>query len=268
MDRNICRSSLTRKIGLCSLYTDKVFAIIFMRFAFFAIYNVYFHPLKKFPGPWLAKATPLPFVWRMINGRMAQWTTDVHNRYGNVARVSPDELSFIESTALADIYSAYPQLPKPEKGTVISANGVRPISSITHTPDHSRQRRILGHAFSDRALKEQQYILHYYSDLLVKRLCEEANAGVEIDIGYWYNLIVFDIIADLCFGRSFQGLEKGENHPWIATGFRGLKVAVFLSATSYFPPLDRIIRHWIPESIRLKVQENFRFIRGKCISWH
>ena len=199
-----------------------------------------------------------------MNGRMTRWTSDLHNKYGEVVRLSPDELSFIKSSAWQDIYANRPQLPKPEKGSVISANGVRPIATITHTPDHTRQRRILSHAFSERALKEQQYILHDYSDLLVKRLRDQADAGVEIDISCWYNLIVFDIIADLCFGHSFEGLEKGEHHPWVATGFKSLKIAVFLSATSYFPPLDRVIRRWIPEWIRLRVEENFQFIRGTC----
>ena len=83
-----------------------------------AVYNVYFHPLSKFPGPKSAAATPLPFVRRLITGHWLEWTTALHEQYGEVVRIHPDELSFISPSAWQDIYASRPQLPKPKIGTI------------------------------------------------------------------------------------------------------------------------------------------------------
>ena len=83
-----------------------------------AIYNVYFHPLSKFPGPKSAAATPLPFIRRVINGHWVEWTTLLHEKYGEVVRIHPDELSVISASAWQEIYNTRPQLPKPKIGTI------------------------------------------------------------------------------------------------------------------------------------------------------
>lgn len=83
-----------------------------------AVYNVYYHPLSKFPGPKSAAATPLPFVRRLITGHWVEWTTSLHEKYGEVVRIHPDELSFISPSAWQDIYASRPQLPKSKIGTI------------------------------------------------------------------------------------------------------------------------------------------------------
>ena len=108
---------------------------------------------------------------------MVKWTTSLYEQYGEVVRIHPDELSFIGSSTWQDIYNTGPQLPKPEIGTLTSPNGVRPVSTMTNIEDHIRQRRILSHAFFDRALREQEYHLQKYSDLLVDRLHDQVDQG-------------------------------------------------------------------------------------------
>ena len=79
---------------------------------FSGILSPSFHPLRKFPGPWLAKASVFPFALRVLNGQMDKWTSKLHLRYGDVVRIMPDELSFINPAAWADIYVSRPQLPR------------------------------------------------------------------------------------------------------------------------------------------------------------
>lgn len=58
-------------------------------------------------------------------------------------------------------------------------------------------RKLLSHAFSDSALREQESILTGYFDLLVSRLKEESqNPDIDkVDITSWYNFTTFDIIG-------------------------------------------------------------------------
>lgn len=127
---------------------------------FLWIYNVFFHPLRKFPGPLFAAASKIPNAWYSTIGESHRYVARLHATYGEIVRITPNELSFISEQAWKDIYmhrqdgsgKAVKQLPK---------NNIRPnqngVYSILDAPDdvHSRQRRMLSHAFSDRAVSLQ-----------------------------------------------------------------------------------------------------------------
>ena len=65
-----------------------------------AIYNIYFHPLSKFPGPKLYAASPIPISWHMLAGDIGFKVKDLNEKYGEVVRIAPDELAFITAAAV------------------------------------------------------------------------------------------------------------------------------------------------------------------------
>ena len=191
---------------------------------------------------------------------MVAWHKAMHAKYGIVVRSQPDELSFIGATGWRDIYAARPQLPKPTIGVLQTPDGVPSIATVPDPQTHGRQRKILGPAFSDHALREQEYILQKYSDLLISRLLEQ---GDEVNIIEWYNYTTFDVTGDLCFADSFRCLEAGDNHPWVAAVYRGVKFAQILTVFDYFPPMGAIVKWCIPASVQEKAHENFIYTRKK-----
>ena len=184
----------------------------------------------------------------------------MHAKYGIVVRNHPDELSFIGASGWRDIYAARPALPKPLIGQLPTPSGVPSITTIPDPQNHGRQRKILGPAFSEHALREQEYILQKYSDLLISRLREQ---GDEIDIIEWYNYTTFDVTGDLCFADSFHCLEAGDNHPWVAAVYRGVKFGMILTAFDYFPPMGAVVKWCIPPSVREKARESFIYTQKK-----
>lgn len=226
------------------------------------IYNVYFHPLSKFPGPKLAAATPIPFVRRLLNGRWVEWTTALHTTYGEVVRIHPDELSFVGASAWRDIFLSRPQLPKPKVGVIRSSNGVPNIATTDDIEDHTRLRRIIGNALSDKALKEQEYILKTYTDLLIQKLQEQVTVSIDAksfttDIQKWYIATTFDTLGDLQFGESFHSLESHDDHPWILSIFRGIKFGMLLTIFHHFPPLQA--KWFLPRIVQDKADAHFQW---------
>jgi hypothetical protein len=65
-----------------------------------AIYNIYFHPLSKFPGPKLWAASPIPVAWSTISGTTGLTLRDLNEQYGDVVRIGPDSLIFTSAAAL------------------------------------------------------------------------------------------------------------------------------------------------------------------------
>lgn len=234
-----------------------------------AIYNVYYHPLSAFPGPKVAAATRWPYVVQLLNGSKVRWTTALHSAYGEVVRVAPDELSFINPSAWQDIFVRRPQLPRDAKfNPDFSLTTAKPLVA-TNNEDHARYRRILGHAFSDKALREQEYILMRYIDLLVSRLKEQIKSGdasTIFDICEWYNYTTFDLIGDLCFGQAFHSLQNMEHHPWVANIFKGLKFVTLISALCYFPPANSVAKWCAPRFVKDKIRQSLEFT-VKRIDW-
>lgn len=70
-----------------------------------AICNLYFHPLCKFPNPKLWAASQLPFVYCLLTGKLVRREREFYEKYGEIIRLAPDEVSFASEAAWNDIYT-------------------------------------------------------------------------------------------------------------------------------------------------------------------
>jgi hypothetical protein len=119
---------------------------------------------------------------------------ELHKKYGDVVRVSPNEISFISGeTAWQDIYGfRVGQLKgqlNMQKDPVWYPAPINGTPSILVSGDeaHSRGRRVLSHAFSEKALAEQEPLLTRFVDLLVDGLKDTtANNEGPQDMTDWY----------------------------------------------------------------------------------
>ena len=205
-----------------------------------AFYNVYLHPLRRFPGPKLFAAFHLPCNYHFAKGTLVHRTKQLHDQYGSVVRISPNRLVFIDAQAWDDIYvnRGKPQFIKDEEFYRFAGDD----HSLLTSPDaeHSRQRKLLSHAFSDKALSEQWDILKKYSSLLVSKLREKVVQTAEkqpttVNFSTWYNYTTFDIIGDLAFGQSFGCLDQQELHPWVSIIMDSTKIAVWMGIIQSYP---------------------------------
>jgi hypothetical protein len=68
------------------------------------IYRYCLDPLRHIPGPTAARFTEL---WRMRRYALGGWHQDIldlHDKYGPVVRIAPNEISFVDKDALAKVY--------------------------------------------------------------------------------------------------------------------------------------------------------------------
>src|SRR5699024_903351 len=68
------------------------------------IYRLNFHPLARFPGPRRCAISSLPSIYSLLRGRLGFDNKKLHDKYGPVVRVSPNELSFNSAQSWEDIY--------------------------------------------------------------------------------------------------------------------------------------------------------------------
>ncbi|KAJ5662422.1 Cytochrome monooxygenase lcsI [Penicillium maclennaniae] len=129
-------------------------------------YNLYIHPLSKYPGPKVAACTDLLNLYWTSTGQYYYKLKELHDQYGDVVRVGPHTLVYRSPQAWKDIYShrkhnthSFLKDPKfylrgPRGPSILNANDA----------DHSRIRRLLSHAFSEKALRDQESLIQSYVD--------------------------------------------------------------------------------------------------------
>jgi cytochrome P450 len=176
----------------------------------------------------------------------------LHDIYGPAVRFTPNDVSYITPTAWHTIYGhkktgqlTFQKDKRLYRSSLTAADNILLANDV----DHSRQRRLLSHAFSEKALRSQEHILNSYLNLLISKLAMEAEPGRVANMVQWYNFTTFDIIGDLAFGEPFGCLEGGVYHPWVAKLFDGFRLAVFNQAIRRLPIAAPLLRQFIPRKL-------------------
>ncbi|MCJ1251728.1 hypothetical protein MMC30_008965 [Trapelia coarctata] len=236
----------------------------------YALYNLYINPLSRFPGPKLWAVSRIPYVLSLQRGDFHQVVKRLHDQYGPIVRLGPNELSFTHAQAWQDIYGHHQgrtNFPKNTKEWMkATVNETHSILSANNA-DHSRIRRLLAHAFSDKAMRAQEPLIQSYITLLIAQLRKKATASpnhtATVDITEWFNFTLFDITGDLSFGEPFGCLETGKYHPWIALLFQTFKAITLLASSRFIPGAETLLRYMLPKSIMQKRKDHFELARSR-----
>ena len=187
----------------------------------------------------------------MLHGDLPQQLRSLHDRYGDVVRVAPDELSFVNPKAWKDIYVRRTFMRPKQWGQ--RPPGVQAHSLISAgLTDHARFRKALASGFSEKAVKVQEATVQYYVDQLINNLhhaVEQSQGGnnAVVDMVQWLGFTTFDIIGDLGWGCSFDCLRNQEYHPWIVVAMQ-YKALLYSVVVRYYPVLSTLISWITPKS--------------------
>lgn len=167
-------------------------------------------------GPWLNSITEIPAFLNLVTGNQHTYYRSLHEKYGPIVRVSPNELSFISLEAREEIYGLRVRLNPFQVITMwialcaelivtielIQKGGLNmeksPIFlgavgqvdghvgvSLALDKEHARQRRALGYLFTNSALLQHEGILKVHINKLISILRDFAARGQAIDCSSW-----------------------------------------------------------------------------------
>ncbi|KIW04541.1 uncharacterized protein PV09_04295 [Verruconis gallopava] len=214
--------SMPAEVGATLTQRAYFFAVIaavlyFVWWALQAVYNVFFHPLRKFPGPVLWAASDLPRYYYENRGTIDFKLLELHERYGRWVRYAPRHVATTDASAWKDIngYGKNQLRKDPDYQNTVS-KGLTELGIIqANNANHARIRRQLAHAFSEKALREQEGIIQRYVDTLIFQLEEVADSGEKVDIMHKYMYTTSDITSELAFGTSFNSLIDEKLRPLV-----------------------------------------------------
>lgn len=179
------------------------------------IYRLTLHPLAKYPGPFLAKITPWYDVYHSYvkDRHLDQYKCE--KKYGKVFRYGPNYLVINTAGGLKDIYTNAKTSPikkGPQYKFLADYGNVSTHSAIDKNV-HAFKRRVLGHAFSDSALRNLEPMMIGTIDKWLTLLGADASEEIKgwskpKNMAKWANHVTFDVLGDLCFGKPFGMLES------------------------------------------------------------
>ncbi|KAE8388030.1 cytochrome P450 [Aspergillus alliaceus] len=195
----------------------------------YVTYNRLFHPLRRFNGPFLASITPWVQLYHGLKGDRHLWLHSLHQQYGTHVRVAPNFISINSAQGLHDIYGHGKKLKKANFYNGFTAiKGVYNTHNVIDKTVHGRKRRVLSQAFSDQALKSMEDVMLLH----VRQLCagltgQQTNGSKEgvqktvvqntvvQNMGDWFSYLTYDVMGELCFGKSFDMLVESSRRKMI-----------------------------------------------------
>ncbi|KAK3394591.1 cytochrome P450 [Podospora didyma] len=236
------------------------------------VYNLFFHPLAQVPGPMLWRASRLLFIRSLLSGNLPIDSKKIHQKYGDIVRIAPDEVSFARHDMWRDIFVGQDgHQPLPKNPTFWKAPPGQPDNlAFTSDPAAStRMRSVAMPAFTERALARQEPIMQAYVSLLVEKLSERASAAkianqkAVINVMDYFNWLAFDLVGQLALGEDFGCLKETELHQWVAILFSSMRAMALAAATRYYAGLESILMYLIPASVRKAQTDHYSTARDK-----
>ncbi|PIL26706.1 cytochrome P450 [Ganoderma sinense ZZ0214-1] len=167
------------------------------------------HPLARYPGPLGCKISKFWLATRCISGFQHHYIKSLHEQYGDVVRIGPNEVSIRDSTVLNALLGTS-GLPKGPHfiGRMLN-NKDLPMVGIQDTETHLRRRKNWNRGMGPAAIREYEPLIAKRARQLVDRL--EEHAGGVVTIGNWFNFFSYDFMSDMAFGGGSELLQAGND---------------------------------------------------------
>ncbi|KAJ7478690.1 cytochrome P450 [Mycena galericulata] len=166
------------------------------------------HSLSKYPGPLVCKISKLWLMYIASTGSLHLYIKRLHDKYGPVVRIGPNELSIVDESLIPSILGVkgMPKGPmwdgrlagKAQSGSE-AAPGI--IIGSRNSQGHAKARKSWNTAFTPAAIKGYEPMLIRRVSQLVESLDQRKS---KLDLSHWFSYFSFDFMGDIAFGGGFE----------------------------------------------------------------
>ncbi|KAI0911326.1 putative benzoate 4-monooxygenase cytochrome P450 [Ustulina deusta] len=236
---------IEQRFEWCLTYT--IFTLCFHLIGLFGsmfLYRVWFHPLKRFPGPFLAKVSKLWHVWKVRDSQNYLFLESLRQQYGDFVRTGPNEITTFHPDGLNAIHrteyatrSGWYDLLYPSLS----------VATVRDPDLHDKRRRVWEPAFTVTAMKDHEEQIREHALKVISTIQE--SGGDEVNM----NLVVYqfanNVMRDLAFSQSSdhndQEWQRSVNTLHIGISILGPLtpapwIAILASSFAFLP----LVRDW------------------------
>lgn len=175
------------------------------------VYKASTSPLRSLPGPWLTHFTKRPLQAATEGGRRIFYIHELHQKYGPIVRISPEEVAVADVEAFRQIHAVSGGFSKGDFYTKLTNFPRHSVFTLRDVKEHALRRRLFARGFSKSYMREHfEETVREKVQLAVDKIAEDADEhGGRVDLFKWWSLMSADIVGCLGFGESFGLLELG-----------------------------------------------------------
>ena len=176
-----------------------------------ALYKRYASPLRKYPGPLLASFSRLWKVRSTASGQTQYDHIRIHEKYGPVVRIAPNEVSISSPEAARTVLSAGKRFYKTDFYSVFPPPENPDIFTEVREEVHAQKKKVANVPYSMAAMQQLSPFIDDTIELLAARMegFIAGNPTDRFDLGAWLHYFAFDVLGEVAFGRKFGFLEEG-----------------------------------------------------------
>ncbi|KAK4508087.1 hypothetical protein PRZ48_001825 [Zasmidium cellare] len=173
-------------------------------------YYRYASPLRRHPGPFLASGSRAWKVWSTWSGHTEMDHIRVHERYGPIVRIAPDELSLASPKAAREVLAADKGFHKTDFYKVFPPPENPDIFTETCEAVHAVKKRHASNPYSMATMHTMAAFIEDTQRLLVDKLDRMCKAQDQYcNLGNYLHYFAFDVLGEVAFSRKFGFLEAG-----------------------------------------------------------
>ncbi len=201
-------------VALLVLYTTSI-----------TIYRRFFHPLAKVPGPFLPAVTKLYQTY--YNGRYYLQIEKLHQKYGPIVRITPDEIHLSDAKEYDKIYYVGTKYWK--SPIFYSALNVPHSTFGTPTNEvHKIKRGALNPMFSRQKVLELEDIVQDKAEKVCARMQDGVDQDQPVDLHHAFRAVSVDVISDFAFDKCYNFLDRDDIGATFFEMARGLGPAMWV----------------------------------------
>ncbi|KAK0744971.1 cytochrome P450 [Apiosordaria backusii] len=219
-------------------------------FTSITIYRLYFHRLRAFPGPKLAAITKFWHVWQCRHGKNHLVIEELRQKYGNIIRTGPEELTIIDPSVPLTIDG-----PKSNCTKAVWYDFLLPeiaLNTTRNIAEHDHRRKVWDLGFSSQAMVQYEERVRHHAEILAERIEGLAKEGKPVNVSNWFYFFTFDVMGEFAFGQGFEMLQTEKWHWAVRLLRRAMSLLGPFSAVPwlaqmafYVVPWMWIVRDWL-----------------------
>ncbi|OTA55118.1 cytochrome P450 monooxygenase [Hypoxylon sp. EC38] len=202
------------------------------------VYNKFFHPLAKFPGPFMGAMTEWYLVYVICS--VPTFGLELHKKYGPIVRLAPNLLSFSDATLLPHVYHRSADKPRFYDSWMFGKTAAM-FQSLKHE-DHYAKKRVVAPCCSMNVMKTfHEGKISERIDELCCRIRDRSENPNPIDFSEHLRWFLTDVWSHLVYGIPRGCVTQGCDVDGLLGSLQG--VYSMSAKAAVMPWLTPLLRH-------------------------
>ena len=163
----------------------------------------------------------------------------MHEKYGNIIRIAPNELSFSDVATIKQIYAQGTPFMKSPFYSGLNDGRPNLFDGIDRAA-HKERRKLLGNAFAKSTIIDAEPLVVEQIQKFLAWVGKKE--GTAMNVYAWFRMLSLDIVSSLLMGQAVGALDSDTEHEYLSN----LDNHLIISGIRWQLPWLLPLTSWIP----------------------